>query len=675
MSFIDFLRGVVRAKRDPPVIPVDSDDNGDLLYSDDIVTHIKEELERRRDERKAYELKWSLNANFLAGHQNSEIDVYSNNVVTEEPVEKVDRERRCYNRIAPLMETRDANLGAVNYDMVVNPRTNEAEDIAKAKVSTALLQYVQSNVDFRHKIEQIRRWMEVCGTAFSLSWWDKDAGEVVAHEVSEEIGADGMVRVSEREIRQGEMAMGLLTAYEVFPHSLVVESVADQHDIIVEQVMDVGDIYDLYGIRLEADDVETYAMTPIPNAVTGHGRTNASFGVERVTRKDCGKVITYFENPSKTNRRGRLIIVVGDEIAYYGDLPAGVMPIQAFKAKPQAGLFYGKSVIEDLIPLQRTYNSIENKIVDYIATVANNPWLTPTGCVDLDAIAYSGIEAGSIIEYSPERGKPEIVGYPEPPAAMINERSQIAQDMEYTAGVSQLMVYGAAASSSSGKALDTRREIDLTRMSLTADNLRDGVIGMAKIWLALNKEFTTGYRVMLITGREDISSVYTWSAEDINSYDVEFTAENELRHSRDQQKQDFIEAYQLGLFTDDSGRLSREFKRRAWELFRIGNLDDVMEMDDIQRKNARRENTFLDAGVIPQRNKYDDDAIHLEEHIKYALSVDFGLFQKRTPEFAAEFDKHIELHRSVIAEKERSAQMQAVAMQTMAEQNKGGRTQ
>jgi hypothetical protein len=55
--------------------------------------------------------------------------------------------------------------------------------------------------------------------------------------------------------------------------------------------------------------------------------------------------------------------------------------------------------------------------------------------------------------------------------------------------------------------------------------------------------------------------------------------------------------------------------------------------------------------------------------------VDFGLFQKRTPEFAAEFDKHIELHRSVIAEKERSAQMQAVAMQTMAEQNKGGRTQ
>jgi hypothetical protein len=197
---------------------------------------------------------------------------------------------------------------------------------------------------------------------------------------------------------------------------------------------------------------------------------------------------------------------------------------------------------------------------------------------------------------------------------------------------------------------------------------------MAKIWLALNKEYSTGYRVLQIAGREDLASVYTWSAEDINSYDIEFAAENELRRSREQQKQDFAEAYQLGLFTDENGRMSQEFKRRAWELFRIGSLEDVMEMDDIQRKNARRENTFLDSGVIPQRNKYDDDRIHLEEHIKYALSVDFELFSRRTPEFAAEFDKHIELHRSVIAEKERSAQQQAAAMQMAVNQNKGGTT-
>ena len=205
MSLLDFLRGGNPQKRDPPALPVDSDDNGEVLYSDDLVTQIKQELERRRTERIPYELKWSLNANFLAGNQNCEIDMTQHTVVTEGPVERVDRERRCYNRIAPLMETRDANLGSVKYDMVVNPRTSDADDLSKAKVSTALLQYIQSNVDFRHKSEQLRRWMEVCGTAFSLSWWDRDAGEVVAQEVSEEIGEDGTVRQSVRDIRLGEI--------------------------------------------------------------------------------------------------------------------------------------------------------------------------------------------------------------------------------------------------------------------------------------------------------------------------------------------------------------------------------------------------------------------------------------------------------------------------------------
>ena len=663
MSILDFLRGSLKP-RNPPVIAVDSDDSGDTLYSDDIVSEIKAELERRRGERAAYELQWSLNANFLAGHQNCEIDTYSGTIVTEEPVERADRERRCYNRIAPLMETRDAHLGSVGYDMVVTPRTGEAEDIQKAAVSTRLLQYIQSAVDFPHKIDQLRRWMEICGTAFSLSWWDTEAGEVIAREVREEVSENGVVGRIEREIHEGEIAMGLLTAYEVYPHSLVVESINDQHDVILEQVLDVVEIYDRYGIEVEGGDVDAYTMTPLPNAVTGHGRTNTAFGMSKVSRSGCAKVITYLENPSKHHKDGRLVIIVGDEIVHYGALPGGVMPIQVFKAKVQAGLFFGKSVIQELIPLQRSYNAVKNKIVDHIATVANAPWLFPSGSVDIDAIALSGIESGSLIEYKPERGKPEIVQYPNPPTIITQEEQQIAQDMEYTAGVSQLMVYGATASSTSGKALDTRREIDQTRMSATADSIRDGVVGMAKIWLKLNKAYSTGYRVMRIAGDGDAGAVYTWSAEDINSYDVKFSAENELRNSREQQKQSFVEAYQLGLFTDENGRLSQTAKRRAWELYRLGNLDDVMDVDDLQRKNAERENTFLETGAIPERYRYDDDTIHLEAHIRYALSTDYWLLRRRVPEFAEYFDRHIEEHRAAIADRQQKMQMQAMALQT-----------
>jgi len=673
VNLIEFLRGtILGGEKKPQNVPVSHDDEGEVLYADDIISHIMQELERRRGERSGHELQWSLNANFLAGHQNCDIDTASNSIIDEDRVEKRDRERRVYNRIAPLMETREANLGSVKYDMAVKPRTSEPEDIAKAAVSTKLLGYLQENVDFQHKMAMVRRWSEVCGTAFMLSWWNKEAGEVIAYERLEVPQPDGTVKELIREIHQGEMDMGLLTAYEVFPHSLVVEDIRDQHDIITEQVLDVGEIYDRYGVKVDGEETDTYTLSPLPDAVTGHGRTNAAFGVNKVSREDCAKVITYYENPSKSHPRGRLIIIVKDVIVFYGELPGGVMPIQVVKAKVQTGLFFGRSVIQDLIPLQRTLNNVRNKIVDHIASVANNTWLVPEGSTDIAAMDMDGVEPGSVIIWNPERGKPEIVPYPDPPSIMLQYAQMLEEDMEYTAGVSQLMVYGAAASTSSGKALETRREIDQTRMSMTADNHREAVLGVAKIWLVLNKEYSTGYRVMQISGREDQASVYTWSAEDINSYDVEYVAENELRNSPEQQKQAFMEAYQLGLFTDDNGRMSREFKRRAWEKFQLGSLDEAMELDDMQAQNARRENAYLESGVIPRRFKYDDDRVHLEEHIKYALSADFRLLMHRAPEYAALFDQHIEEHRAVIQQKEQAAQMQVMAMQAAENNSKGG---
>lgn len=672
MSLLDFFKGRGKTPDRPPDIPVTRADDGEVIYSDELVSHIKAELERRRSERAAYELQWTLNANFLAGHQNCDIDMVSNTVCVERPVYKADRERRVYNSIAPLMETRHANLKSVRYDMAVNPRTNEDDDVSKARISTKLLEYCQANTNFGGKKDQLISWMELCGTAFTLSWWDKNAGDTIAREISETVSDSGEVIRNERNICDGDLAFGLLSAYEVFPHSLEVEKICDQHDIIVEQVFDVSQIYDKYGIEVSGEETEVYTLSPLPTAMTGHGRANCAFGVDKTTRSDCAKVITYYENPSSCYPDGRLIIIVGDRLVHMGTLPAGVMPIVAYKAKPVAGLFYGKSVIQDLIPLQRTYNNIKNKIVDYIATVANAPWLVPRGSMDVLDLGMNGIESGAILEYNSDIGaKPEPVQYPNPPSILMSEETQILQDMERTAGVSQLMVYGAAASSSSGKALDTRREIDTTRMSLTADNLRDGTLEMAKIWLKLNKAYSSGYRAVCVSGKDEMGAVYTWTSDDINSYDVYFTVDNDLRYSKEKQREDFVAAYQLGLFTSDDGRISQEFKRKAWELFRVGNLDNVAEIDDLQRMNAVRENSYFESGVVPQRYKYDDDEIHIREHMKYVLSNDFRLFRAKSPEYAEMIDAHIAEHANVIKDKQ-AAQVQA-AQTAMMQNNKGGK--
>lgn len=667
MVFLDKLfHGSKKAPREPPRVPLERADDGQIVYDDELAGAILSELERRRDERMGYELRWTLNADFLSGHQNAEIDLHNRCVRTEERKIKGDRERRVYNRIEPLMDTRLAHLMSVNYDMVVSPRTNEAEDIAKAKISTKLLEYCQQVTNFSVQKDRLLAWMEVCGTAFTVSYWDKNAGEVIAQAVT--AGADG-VSVPQ-DIHLGEVGFGLLSPYEVFPASLTIESVEDQPSIITEQVFDVDTIRDLWGVEVEGEEIESYQLMPEAEGMTGHNRTNTTFGVSRVSRDNCQRVVTYYEPPSPQLPKGRYILVIKDRVVYYTELPGGVMPIVAFKAKNQAGLFFGKSVIESLIPLQRSYNDLQNKIMDYAAVIVNAPLLTPYGSLDVDALAdEGGVDSGMILEYTDDHGEPHFLQYPNFPPVLIEQRNQIASDMEYTAGVSQLMVYGAAASSSSGKALQKRQEIDATRMSLTGDNVRNGVRDMAKLWLRLNKTFSTGYRAMLIAGDDDMGGIWTWCSEDINSYDVEFSAENELRRSPEQQKEDFMQAFQMGLFADENGVIPKEVRRRAWELLKLGELHDVLDIEDMQRKNAQRECVYFESGVIPDDDKYGDDEIHLEEHLRYALSNDYRMLTKSSPEYAALFDAHIEQHRQKIAAKQKAAQMQA--MQMAALQQKG----
>lgn len=667
MGFLDKLfHGSKKAPREPPRVPLERADDGQLIYDDDLVGAILAELERRRDERMGYEMQWTLNADFLSGHQNAEIDFRNRCAKTEERRTKGDHERRVYNRIEPLMDTRLAHLMSVNYDMVVSPRTNEAEDVAKAKISTKLLEYCQQVTDFKTQKDRLLSWVELCGTAFTLSYWDKNAGEVIAQMMV--AGADGVS--SARNIHMGDVGFGLLSPYEVFPASLTIESVDDQPSIITEQVFDVDTIRDLWGIEVEGEELETYQLMPEAEGMSGHNRYNTTFGVSRVSRDNCQRVVSYYEPPSPLLPKGRLIVVVKDRVATYTELPGGVMPIVAFKAKTQAGLFFGKSVIESLIPLQRSYNDLQNKIMDYAAVIVNAPLLTPYGSLDVEALANEGgMDSGMIVEYMSEHGEPHFAQYPTFPPMLIEQRNQLANDMEYAAGVSQLMVYGAAASSSSGKALQKRQEIDATRMSLTGDNIRNGVRAMAKVWLKLNKEFSTGYRAMMIAGNDDMGGIWTWCSEDINSYDVEFSAENELRRSPEQQKEDFMQAMQMGLLLDENGVLPKEVRRKAWELLKLGELHEVLDIEDMQRKNAQRECVYFESGVVPEDDKYGDDAIHLEEHLRYALSNDYRMLKKSSPEYAALFDAHIEQHRRKIAAKQQSAQMRM--MQTAAMQQKG----
>ena len=145
-------------------------------------------------------------------------------------------------------------------------------------------------------------------------------------------------------------------------------------------------------------------------------------------------------------------------------------------------------------------------------------------------------------------------------------------------------------------------------------------------------------------GASDGGGAFVWNSSDINSFDIAFDTENELKYGEEAQKQEFINALKLGLFNDENGRVPRSTRRRALELMRLGCYSDLLSAEELHVKNAKKENSMFSACGIGAPGPYDDDATHIEEHCRFALSQSFAALRKSEPELCRSFDAHIALH-------------------------------
>lgn len=629
---------------------IDFDDGG-KLYKKDIIAFVNEELERRRAEKLPLENQWNLNANFLAGNQYCEINPYRGDVEQVEPVFDW-LERGTFNQISPLVETRIANLKKINYMMKVNPRTNELEDYAKADVSTTILQYIQKVSDFEKQKNTMILWNELCGSCYWIAWWDAAAGEYVGSVEETVISEDGVENKTERAYYEGDVKYGLVTPYEVFPESIFRQGIDGQNSIILEQVKTVEEIYNLYGIDVEGQEVETFQLTPVVSG-GGYGYESTKLGLYKTTVKGAEKVITYFEKPGRKRPHGRMIILIGDELVYYGDLPYDEIPIVQCLCREVAGQFFGKSAIEDLIPRQVAYNGCLNRIHEYIKTVAIGRYIAEDGSIDIDEYEENGVAPGGILTYRQGSTPPEPMQNGQLPAELMAERHNLKTDMEYIAGTSQLMVSGNVPSGvTSGAAINNLMEIDNTRLSLTGDYIRNSVRDLSKLLLKIAKRYATCERVLDCAGLNSIGHAIVWCGEDINSYDVEFTTENELLMSEDMQRENFFNAYKMGFYTDENGNVPQRVKQMGLEYMKLGKYTELMNINQLQMQAAQRENAFFEKGVIPKAGNLDDHDIHIEEHMRYVLQMRFQVLRQRKPEYAVALERHIEEHKNAKEQKQ-----------------------
>lgn len=619
------------------------------IFAEDIVADVRKDYERRREDRKPLELQWQLNMNFVNGNQYMQI--MPTGEVEEFGKQYFWQEREVYNHIASVLETRMSKLVRVNTGVTVRPFSNDETDIQSAKLSTALISAVAEQNDLPSLINDAVSWSEVTGSCFFKVTWDKDLGE--------KIGTDK----EKNPVRVGEARITVVPPFEIFPDNICAGSLEECASIIHAKAYPVSEIEERWGVKVEGEEVNVFTLDNA--SIAGGLGYNASVGNVIASKVDgYAIVIERYTRPTKDKPDGELVITAGDKLLYYGGLPY-VTDVQGRKGFPfsqtncikKVGSFFGTSVVERMIPLQRSYNAVKNRKHEYLNRISMGILAVEDGSVDMDNLEEEGLSPGKVLIYRQGSNIPRFIETGSVPADFTYEEERLLSEFVTVSGVSELSKYSQTYGNMSGKAISLLVNQDDTRMSLSTTSLRLCIKRVCRMLLYLYKQFATQKRLKRISGENGEPELTYFTGNDLQCEDLVFDTQDDVGETITERRNMVVELIRMGVLTEADGTMSPRTKIKVLEMLGIGNWDSAKDVSETQRKRAMRENLVIGKEQLAAC-PYDDHDVHVEEHIKCLLE-DSVLKNKKLYEA---MDAHIKEHQMfALAD---SAEAQAFAGQT-----------
>lgn len=615
-------------------------------YEEDIVEEVKKDFAERAQTRRAFEAQWQLNCNFVLGNQY----VYAagdGSVATQER-DYFWQERECFNHIAPLIETRLAKLQRVRPKMSVRPASGEENDRLSAKAAAKILSSACAKLEMNDVIGRATIWSEICGSVFYKTVWNAAGGR--------KVGKRG-----KRAVYEGDVEVQVCPPFEIYPDALSHQEIADCESIIHARAVPVQAIARQYGVAVEAEncDVVSDAGKCLLGGLDGRS-TSPLFGRERA--QNCCVLIERYTRPTADNEAGEYVAVAGGKLLAYGGLPyacgADLQPDLPFVKQDcvtRAGCFYGTSLVERCIPIQRAFNAVKNRKHEFMNRIAMGVLAVEDGSVDTDNLESEGLSPGKILVYRQGSRPPVLLDPGRVPTDFHNEEDRLLNEFINVTGVSEIMRSSSVPSGmTSGVALQLLVEQDDTRLSVTAEHVRSAVRGVAKIMLRLYKQFAKRPRLVRFVGDEGDVELLRFTASDIGCDDVVFETENELTSTPAQRQSMLFDLLNMGLLSDENGKLSNAMRNKVLDAVGYGGWEDTRETSALQIANARRENLRCAESALAVR-EIDDDELHEAEHIRFMLGSEFNRMCDASAGLHEKMMEHVRAHKKQKRLKEEAA--------------------
>ena len=600
-----------------------------------LAREVTEDFLRRREERRAIESGWLLNMNFLSGNQYCDVSPFGG--VVDEDKQFYWQFRRVFNHIAPTVDARLAKLEKLRPKLQVRAFSDEDGDVKAAKLATGVLKYAQERACLDEVVSKASVWSETCGSAFYKVTWNEQGGRQVA------VDGDG------RAVFEGEISITALSPFEIYPDKLNAESVEELQSIIHAQVRSAGEIFEKFGVAVDEVDVSEWNV--------GYSEPSAGklplqrVGMTGAPKKKGVILIERYTAPTSLEPKGRLEIVAGGKLLYKGELPyqngergERIFPFVKQDCMRLPGAFFGGSVVDRLIPVQRAYNAVRNRKHEFLNRLSMGVLTVEDGSVDTDELAEEGLVPGKVLVYRQGGKAPEMLDCGKMPSEFAEEEAWLEKEFSLIGAVSDLSQNSTPARVTSATGLQLLLAQDNSRLATTLASIERALKEIGRQTLRMYRQFGGTARLVTMTGENKKTQAYYFNAADLAVNDVQFETQESV--SSEEKKETILRLFEAGLLTGEDGTLTTENKNRILDAFGFGSFENARDISALHIAKASEENLELKGGEISV-DEYDEHALHITEHTRFLLSDEFKRSTRRE-ELKKRYVAHIDAHKKAL---------------------------
>lgn len=654
-----------------------------------LVAWVRSEYDKCKSARKTEENDWYLNLAFYNGYQYHDWRTVSGKQGLVEEPNPSNLPRITVNRIEPIVRTEIAKTTAQKPSATVVPASNDEDDLLSATAGEQVWESIYDQNKFQTDIlQKAEFWRAITGNGFIKTYWD--ASKKVYETVKVADPLTGEPRSERRLSHVGDVVQDVVSPFHLYVPDMSEEDIERQPYVLNVYTKSEEWVRQMFGAVLPKDFT--------PSKVAASEIQDASLmdlrGIDNA-KPDAVLMIEMWVKPgsNKWLPNGGLVTIVDTEIVQYSDTGIPYHHSQYPFAHLQGisnGKFYRRSVIKNLIPLQREYNRTRSQIIHAKNLMAKPQMMYDEGSVDPRKITA---RAGIWIPVRPGFSKPTPVPIQPLPNYVIQEIQQLQTDFEDISGQHQIS-RGDAGGVTAATALAYLGERDDAYLTTVFHSIEAAVEKVARQSLALFVQYVEEARLVKITGADGSFDAMMLSGADIASgTDIRVESGSALPTSKAARQALVTEWMKMGFIPPEDGLrvLEMGMLKQYYNTIKIDEnaaqrenlmmkriteqMLEELEMSwnegaargDMDKVDPTTGQPLMVPPMIPV-NAWDNHAVHIEVHNRFRKSQAFQLL----PEVVkAEFQKHISMHEQAI-QQQLMQQMQAQLAMPQQETSQAG---